>query len=96
MTTLAEINRAIIAGTFDNAQLNEIADAIKFARSQLTKQNVGKLVVNTPVQFKHPQRGVIKGTVIKVGRKFITVKENGGYGVVLGSWRVPANMLEKA
>lgn len=94
MTTLAEINRAIIAGTFTNAQLNEITDALKFARSQLTKQNVGKLVINTAVKFSHPQRGVIKGTVIKVGRKFITVRENGS-GLVLGNWRVPANMLEK-
>jgi hypothetical protein len=30
--TLQEINRAIIAGTFSNEDLNSIGDAIKFAR----------------------------------------------------------------
>ncbi len=36
-----EIARAIIANGYSNDELNNIADAIKFARTQLTRRNTG-------------------------------------------------------
>jgi hypothetical protein len=42
--TIAEINTAIIAGSFTNDQLNSIGDAIKFARAQIANQNKFTLV----------------------------------------------------
>jgi hypothetical protein len=47
------------------------------------------------VKFTSSRNGqTILGTVEKVNRKFIIVRENGkAFG---GSWRVPANMLQAA
>ena len=91
--TLQEINRAIIAGTFSNDDLNSIGDAIKFARSQIANKNKFTLVKGSSVKFTNSRSGqTVNGVVEKVNRKFIIVRENGkAFG---GSWRVPANMLE--
>ena len=90
--TLQEINRAIISGTFSNDDLNSIGDAIKFARAQIANQNKFTLVKGSQVKFTNSRSGqTVLGTVQKVNRKFIIVRENGkAFG---GSWRVPANML---
>jgi hypothetical protein len=91
--TLQEINRAIIAGTFSNEDLNSIGDAIKFARSQLAAKAKFTLRTGSQVKFTSSKSGqTVLGTVEKVNRKYIIVRENGkAFG---GSWRVPANMLE--
>lgn len=87
-----ELTRAIIAGNFTNDELNSIADAIRFARSQMTHKNTGSLVIGTNVKFTHPKtRKVHFGVVKKVKIKNITVLENGTL-----NWNVPANMLEVA
>ena len=90
--TLQEINRAIIAGTFSNEDLNTIGDAIKFARNQLGQKNKYSLRTGSLVKFTSSKTGVtILGTVEKVNRKFVVVREN---GKAFGNWRVPASMLE--
>jgi hypothetical protein len=95
MTTLQNINSAIVAGEFSNVELNQIAEAIKFARSQLTRQNTGSLVVGTRVKFNNSRSGAtVYGTVDKVNRKFIHVRETNPGRLSSGVWRVPANMLE--
>jgi hypothetical protein len=92
--TLQEINRSIISGTFSNEDLNSISDAIKFARSQLAQKNKFTLRAGASVKFTSTRNGqTILGTVEKINRKFIIVKEN---GKAFGTWRVPANMLESA
>jgi hypothetical protein len=94
MTTLQNINSAIISGQFTNDELNQIGEAIKFARIQLVKENRGSLVVGTKVKFTSGRTGgPVFGTVEKVNRKYIIVREN-GFNTLGGSWRVPANMLE--
>jgi hypothetical protein len=91
MQTAAEICRAIIAGDFDVAELNQINQALLFQRNQLTRRNTGQLVLGTDVRWQSPRLGcAMAGKVIKVGRKFITVKTS------QGDWRVPANLLERA
>ncbi|MFY8212011.1 MAG: hypothetical protein ACOVLB_05035 [Candidatus Nanopelagicus sp.] len=92
--TLQEINRAIIAGTFSNENLNSISDAIKFARAQIIRTNTATLNVGSGVKFTSSRSGqTITGTVKKVNRKFVIVCEN---GKPAGTWRVPANMLSAA
>jgi hypothetical protein len=93
--TLQEINRAIIAGTFSNEDLNSIGDAIKFARGQLAQKAKFTLRAGSQVKFTNSRSGqTVLGTVEKVNRKFIIVRENGkAFG---GNWRVPANMLQAA
>ncbi len=92
--TLQEINRAIIAGTFSNEDLNSIGDAIKFARGQLAAKAKFTFRTGSLVKFTTSKSGqTVLGTVEKVNRKFIIIREN---GKAFGTWRVPANMLEAA
>ena len=92
--TIQEINASIISGVFTNDQLDSIATAIKFARNQLATKAKFTLVKGTSVKFTSSRNGqTIFGTVEKVNRKFIIVREK---GTAFGTWRVPANMLSAA
>ena len=95
MATIQDINSTIITGAFTNEQLDSIQMAIKFAKNQLATKAKFTLVKGTQVKFTSSRNGqTILGTVEKVNRKFIIVRENGkAFG---GSWRVPANMLQAA
>jgi hypothetical protein len=89
--TVQEINRAIVSGVFTNDDLNSIADAIKYARAQLTKQNRRALMPGDTVKFTSNRNGLTYvGTVSKVKIKYVLVRTNGGL------FNVPANMLEAA
>ena len=93
MTTIQDINSTIIGGQFSNDQLNSIIAAVTFARNQLAQKNKFTLRKGSSVKFVSSRSGqTILGTVEKVNRKYVIVKENGkSFG---GNWRVPANMLE--
>lgn len=94
MATIQEINSTIIGGAFTNDQLDSIATAIKFARNQLATKAKFTLVKGSQVKFTSSKSGqTVLGTVEKVNRKFIIVREN---GKAFGNWRVPANMLQAA
>ena len=89
MTSIQDINRAIIAGSFTNDELVSIGDAIRFARAQLTQQTKRSVTIGSTVKFTSAKRGMtVTGTVSKIAIKYITVNSPQGL------WRVPANMLE--
>ena len=89
--SIQTINAEILQGAFTNEQLNSIQDAIKFARSRITQKNIFTMRTGANVQFTSTKNGMTyKGTVSKVGRKYVTVATQQGL------WRVPANMLESA
>lgn len=91
MATIQEINSAIISGVFTNDDLNSIANAVKYARSQLTQQTKRSLQLGATVRFTSSRTGqTLSGTVDKIAIKYITVR------TPQGLWRVPANMLEVA
>jgi hypothetical protein len=95
MATIQQINSSIIAGTFSNDQLDSIIMAIKFARNQLATKAKGSLIKGTKVKFTSSRNGqTILGTVEKVNRKFILVREDKQNSLIGSVWRVPANMLE--
>ena len=84
-----EINRAIISGHLNNADLNSVIDAVKFARAQLTRQNKASLMLGDTVQFTSNRTGrTMQGTVRKIAIKFVTVATPSA-----GLWKVPASML---
>lgn len=94
MSTIQEINSTIIAGAFTNEQLDSIQMAIKFAKNQLATKAKFTLVKGSQVKFTSSKSGqTVLGTVEKVNRKYIIVREN---GKAFGNWRVPANMLQAA
>jgi len=91
LSQIQQINQAIMFGNFTNDELNSIGDAIKFSRSQIVNQNKREMRVGTLVKFTSSRTGMpVTGTVQKINRKFIIVREN---GKAFGNWRVPANML---
>lgn len=85
---IKQINSAIMFGTWTNTELSSMIDAIKWNRSQLTKQIKGSLKVGDKVRFTSNKNGMsYTGDVQKVAIKYVTVK------TAQGLWRVPANML---
>jgi len=90
VTTIQDINSAIISGQFSNEQLDSIINAVKFSRNQIIQQNTGSMVLGTQVKFANRNGQSVIGLVEKVNRKFIHVREARG-----NVWRVPANMLTK-
>ena len=88
---IKQVNSAIMFGTWSNTELESMIDAIKFARSNLAKQNKYQFRVGSAVKFySTKRRQTFTGTVSKVAIKYVTV--NTGAGL----WKVPANMLEAA
>jgi ribosomal protein L35AE/L33A len=83
-----QIKFEIMGSKFSNDQLNEIVDAVKYARARLTERNKRGMRLGDQVSFTSSKTGrVMQGTVEKIAIKFVTVKTN------MGLWRVPANML---
>ena len=70
-----------------NDDLNQIIEAVKLQRQYLSMQSIRVLRVGDTVEFTARGR-VIRGTVTKVNRKNVKVREAG-----YGTWNVPANML---
>ena len=92
MVSINDINQTIISGDFTNEQLDSIVMAVKFARNTLVKKNKQSMWVGDTVKFTSSRSGeTVLGTVQKINRKFIVVRENGNRNL---TWRVPANMLE--
>jgi len=91
LSTIQQINSTIMFGDLTNTELSSIIDAVKFARTQLTKQKTRSFKLGDAVKFTSNRNGMIyTGTVRKVKIKFVLVSTNAGV------YNVPANMLEAA
>ena len=89
MTSIKDVNSAIMFGNFTNTELASIIDAVKYARAQLTQKTKRSLMLGDTVKFTSNRNGVTyRGTVRKIAIKFVTVDT----GQML--FKVPANMLE--
>ncbi len=87
---IQNINTAIINGSWTNAELMSMTDAIRFARKRLTERNKATLSLGDTVNFTSTKTGRnVTGTVIKIAIKYVTVR------TLEGLWKVPANMLNK-
>lgn len=85
---IKQINTAIITGTWTNDELSSMIDAIKYARSNLTRQNIRSITLQSNVEFTSSKTGrTMRGFVKKIAQKYVTVDTGAGL------WRVPANML---
>lgn len=86
---IKEIRSAIMFGNLSNDEINSIVDAIKYARTQMTKQKTRSFMLGDTVKFTSNRNGLTYvGTVRKVKIKYILVNTPGGV------FNVPANMLE--
>ena len=86
---IKQITHAIMFGNLSNQDINQIVDAVKYARAQLARQNKRSLMPGDTVKFTSGRNGVTyTGTVNKVKIKYILVRTNAGL------YNVPANMVE--
>jgi hypothetical protein len=84
------LNTEIINGTWTNAELMSIVDAVKFKRKLLTERTKASLQIGDNVNFTSTRTGRnVTGVVIKIAIKYVTVR------TLEGLWKVPANMLNK-
>jgi hypothetical protein len=91
LSTIQQINSAIMFGNLSNVELESVISAVKFARASLAKQNKRAFQAGDSVKFTSNRNGLTYiGTVNKVKIKYVLVKTNGGL------FNVPANMLEAA
>lgn len=91
MSTIQDVNSAIMFGDFTNDQLNSIIAAVKYRRAQMIKQNTRSFMLGDTVKFTSNRNGVTyTGTVNKIKIKYVLVRTNAGL------FNVPANMLEAA
>ena len=89
--SIQDVNSAIMFGSFTNEQLESIAAAVKYRRTQINKETKRALMLGDTVQFTHPRTGrTHQGNVVKINIKNIKVRD----GVT--TWNVPANMLTAA
>jgi hypothetical protein len=89
LSTIQQVNQAIMFGTWSDTELSSIIDAVKWNRAQLQKQVKRSISLGQTVKFTSAKRGMtMQGTVDKIAIKYITVR------TPQGLWRVPANMLE--
>jgi hypothetical protein len=88
---IKQINTAIMFGTWTNTELSSMIDAVKWARSQLTRDVKNTLKPGQMVKFTSSKTGkTMVGDITKIAIKYVTVRTPGGL------WKVPANMLEAA
>ena len=91
LTSIQQINSAIMFGTWTDVELRSMADAIRFNQISLRKQVKRNLDVGVRVRWvssKNPAGAT--GKVTKIAIKYVTVR-NDRDGVL---WKIPANMLE--
>jgi hypothetical protein len=90
MLTINEVNSAIMHGNFTNEQLNSIAAAVKYRRSELVRQQARTLQIGDSVRFA--SRGnVFFGIVERMKIKNALVRVGTG-----SRYNVPMSMLEAA
>ena len=82
------LKSAIMLNGYSNAELNELGEAIKYARTQLGHQVKRSIRVGDRVEFKDSRIGYThSGSVLKINIKYVHVS------TPKGTYRVPANML---
>jgi len=78
----------IMLNGYSNAELNELGEAIKYARNQLGREVKRSMRVGDRVEFTDTRIGhVHSGSVVKINIKYVHVN------TAKGTYRVPANML---
>ena len=89
MIDIVDIRSTITSCVYTASELDSIAQALKFARAQLARQQIRACVKGDQVQFTNPKTGAIfRGTVERVKIKNVVV------ATTQGRYNVPANLLE--
>jgi hypothetical protein len=78
----------------DNAQINEVVEALKLKRQYLARQATRAVVLGDTVEFDARGRKVV-GTVTKVNQKTLQVREAPRGNLLGTNWKVTASLVRK-
>jgi hypothetical protein len=78
----------------DNAQINEVVEALKLKRQYLARQATRAVILGDTVEFDARGRKVI-GTVTKVNQKTLQVREAPRGNLLGTNWKVTASLVRK-
>jgi hypothetical protein len=87
---IQEIKAAIISSNLTIDDLNEVIEAVKYARTQLGRQVARTISIGSNVRFTAKDGRVFTGTVQGIKIKNAVVQTG------MGRYRVPMSMLEAA
>ncbi len=86
-----QIVTELMSGTLTNDDIEQVAQALKYARAQVAKTIRRQLTPGSSVKFYHPKQNFyIAGTVNRIKQKYVLVD------TAQGRYNVPANLLETA
>jgi hypothetical protein len=84
-----QIVTELMSGTLTNDDIEQVAQALKYARAQVAKTIRRQLTPGASVKFYHPKQNFyIAGTVNRIKQKYVLVD------TAQGRYNVPANLLE--
>jgi hypothetical protein len=82
------LKSAIMLNGYSNAELDELGETIRYARTQLGREVKRSIRVGDNVNFSDNRKGTnYTGSVVKINIKYVHVATS------KGTYRVPANML---
>jgi hypothetical protein len=80
-----------MSGTLTNDDIEQVTQALKYARAQVGREVKRQLAPGASVRFYHPKQNFyIAGTVNRIKQKYVLVD------TPKGRYNVPANLLEPA
>ena len=86
-----QIITELMSGTLTNDDIEQVAQALKYARAQVGREVKRQLAPGASVKFYHPKQNFyIAGTVNRIKQKYVLVD------TPRGRYNVPANLLEVA
>jgi hypothetical protein len=81
----------LMSGTLTNDDIEQVTQALKYARAQVGREVKRQLAPGASVKFYHPKQNFyIAGTVNRIKQKYVLVD------TAKGRYNVPANLLEVA
>ena len=81
----------LMSGTLTNDDIEQVTQALKYARAQVGREVKRQLAPGASVKFYHPKQNFcIAGTVNRIKQKYVLVD------TPQGRYNVPANLLEPA
>ena len=89
--SVKQIVTELMSGTLTNEDIEQVAQALKYARAQVGREIKRQLTPGASVKFYHPKQGRdVQGTVNRIKQKYVLVD------TAQGRYNVPANLLEVA
>ena len=86
-----QIVAELMSGALTNDDIEQVTQALKYARAQVGREVKRQLAPGASVRFYHPKQNFyIVGTVNRIKQKYVLVD------TPQGRYNVPANLLETA